>query len=180
MGFWKLLDHSYVQSPFSTNTRHINNNILKDTIQFVILRTWINMRAKSFIRTSVNVTEMRIAKRALGRTLDQNRNYVSLILCAFFLTNQVFKFKSVDWLFFDNINHNLLFCLLINIYINDLKFCQVPYAFLKGTVKFWLGSGFYFWRFSASMLKLCSYFVHEKYLVKAKITLDLKNCLYAA
>ena len=28
----KLLDHSYVQSPFSTNTRHFNNSILKDTL----------------------------------------------------------------------------------------------------------------------------------------------------
>ena len=54
------------------------------------------MRAKSFNKTSVNVTEAKInegarkrsvaqkSKRALGRTLDQNRNNVSLILCASF------------------------------------------------------------------------------------------------
>ena len=60
------------------------------------LRTWINMRAKSFNKTLVNVTETKIdegarkrsvaqkAKRALGRSLDQNRNNVSLILCASF------------------------------------------------------------------------------------------------
>ena len=60
------------------------------------LRTRINMRAKSFNKTSVNVTEAKINegarkrsvaqkfKRALGRTLDQNRNNVSLILCASF------------------------------------------------------------------------------------------------
>ena len=37
--FWKLCDHSYVQSPFSANTRHIGNSILKDTLQFFVLRT---------------------------------------------------------------------------------------------------------------------------------------------
>ena len=47
-------------SPFSTITRHIDNSILKDTLQLYILRTWINMRAKSFIKTSVNVTETKI------------------------------------------------------------------------------------------------------------------------
>ena len=95
VAFWKLLDHSYVQSAFSTITRHTDNCILKDTLQFYILRTWINMRAKSFVKTSVNVTETKIdkvpgkisvaqkSKRALGRTLHQNRN-VSLILCASF------------------------------------------------------------------------------------------------
>ena len=36
--FWKLRDHSYVQSPFSANTRHIYS-ILKDTLQLFVLRT---------------------------------------------------------------------------------------------------------------------------------------------
>ena len=57
VAFWKLLDHSYLQSPFSEITRHIDSSILKDTLKFYILRTWISMRAKSFIKTSVNVTE---------------------------------------------------------------------------------------------------------------------------
>ena len=30
--YWTLLDHFYVQSPFSTITRHIDNSIFKDTI----------------------------------------------------------------------------------------------------------------------------------------------------
>ena len=52
------------------------------------------MCAKSFIKTSVKVTDTRIdegvwkkdsyAKRALGRTLHQNRNHVSPILSASF------------------------------------------------------------------------------------------------
>ena len=49
----KLLDHSYVQSYFSRITRHIENNILKDTLQLNNLRTWINIGAKYFIKTLV-------------------------------------------------------------------------------------------------------------------------------
>ena len=30
VAFWKLLDHSYVQSSFPINTRHIENSILKE------------------------------------------------------------------------------------------------------------------------------------------------------
>ena len=60
VAFWKLLDHCYVQSLISTITRHIDNNILKDTQQFYILWTWMNMRTKSFIKIVVNVTERRI------------------------------------------------------------------------------------------------------------------------
>ena len=83
--FIKLLDHGYVQSPFSAITRYIDNSILKNTLQFHILRTRINMRGKSFIKTSVNITETRIDEgawkkiscvktdRALGRTLHQSR-----------------------------------------------------------------------------------------------------------
>ena len=51
--FWKLLDHSYVRSSFSTITIHIDNSLLKDALQFNILRTWMNIRAKSFIKSLV-------------------------------------------------------------------------------------------------------------------------------
>ena len=57
VAFWKLLDHSYVQSSFQIITRHIENSILKDTLQLNILRTWIKLRAKSFIKTSVNMKQ---------------------------------------------------------------------------------------------------------------------------
>ena len=72
MAFLKLLDHSYIQSSFSTNTRHIDNSILKDTLQFFMLWTWINMRAKSFIETSVNVTERRIDEGARRKIVVQS------------------------------------------------------------------------------------------------------------
>ena len=35
--FWKLLDHSYVQSSFLTIMMHIDNSILKNTLQLKIL-----------------------------------------------------------------------------------------------------------------------------------------------
>ena len=57
VAFWNLFDDSNVQSPFSTITRQIDNNTLKDTLQSYFLETWINMHAKSFIKTSVNATE---------------------------------------------------------------------------------------------------------------------------
>ena len=78
-----LLDHSYVQIVSCQKLqRHIDNSILRDTLQLYILRTWINMRTKSFIKTSVNVTETKIdegawkkishakMQRALGRTFE--------------------------------------------------------------------------------------------------------------
>ena len=55
VAFWKLLDHSYVQSSFPIITRHIENSIWKATLQLNIFRTWINFRATSFIKTSVNM-----------------------------------------------------------------------------------------------------------------------------
>ena len=55
--FRKLVDHSYIQSPFSTITRHIDNSILKRYPY--ILRTWINICAKSFIKTSVNIVKQK-------------------------------------------------------------------------------------------------------------------------
>ena len=60
MLFWKLLDHSDVQSSFSTIMRHIDNSILKDTLQLKVLRTRI--RSNSFIKTWVNMMEQKPAK----------------------------------------------------------------------------------------------------------------------
>ena len=68
-------------SPFN-NYKHIDKSILEDTLQLYILRRWINMRAKSFFKTSVNVTETKIhegawkkishakMQRALERTFE--------------------------------------------------------------------------------------------------------------
>ena len=42
------------KGPFQQCTKHIDN-ILKGTLQLEILQTWINVRANSFIKTSVNI-----------------------------------------------------------------------------------------------------------------------------
>ena len=122
------LDQSYVQSPFSTNTRHTANSILKNTLQFFILRIWINMRAKSFVKSLVNVTETRIDEGAWKKIVTQSvhleehstkiETTFHLFYGLLFLTNLVFKFNTVligIFFLFDNVSHNLLFCLLINI-----------------------------------------------------------------
>ena len=95
VAFWKLLDHSYVQSSFQIITRHIENSILKDTIQLNIFRTWINLRATSFIKTSVNVKQRSVtvprkrpvvqkSKRALRRTLNLSRPCFTYFIRFFF------------------------------------------------------------------------------------------------
>ena len=84
------------------------------------------MRAKSFVKTSVNVTETRIDEGAWKKIVMQSVHLVEhctkietsfhLIYVPLYLTNLVFKFNTVliDF-FFDNVSHNLFICLLINI-----------------------------------------------------------------
>ena len=141
MAFWKLLDQSYVLSPFSTNTRHIDNSILKDVPQFFILQTCINIRAKSFIKISVKVIGTRIDEGTWKKIVTQCvhleehctkiETTFHLLDALLFLANLVFKFNIVPiGILFYNVNHNLLFCLLINIwYITDLEVYPVPLRF---------------------------------------------------
>ena len=95
VAFWKLLDHSYVQSSFPIITRHIENSILKDTLQLNILRTWINLSTTSFIKTSVNMKQKSItmprkrlvaqkSKRAPRRTLNLSRPRFTYFIGLFF------------------------------------------------------------------------------------------------
>ena len=58
----KLLKHEYVQTYWSTITRHIDNKVLKDTLLLKILQTWGNIRAYSFIKTWLNVMKRKSAK----------------------------------------------------------------------------------------------------------------------
>ena len=93
------------QGPFSTNTRHIDNSILKDILQFFVLRAWINMRAKSFIKTSVNVSDTRIDEGAWKKIVMQCVHFEEhctkiettfhLFYALLFLTNLDFKFNIV-------------------------------------------------------------------------------------
>ena len=57
--FWKVLDHSYVQSSLSKITRYIDNSNLKETLQLKILQTWIKIRVNTFIKTWVNIMKQK-------------------------------------------------------------------------------------------------------------------------
>ena len=78
VSFWKLLDHSYVQSSFPINTRHIKDSILKDTL-IKIFRTWINLHATSFIKTSVNMKKK-------SKTVPRKRSAAQKSKCALWRT----------------------------------------------------------------------------------------------
>ena len=162
MAFWKLLDQSYVLSPFSTNTRHIDNSILKDVPQFFILQTCINIRPKSFIKISVNAIGTRIDEGTWKKIVTQCvhleehctkiETTFHLLDALLFLANLVFKFNIVPiGILFYNVNHNLLFCLLINIwYITDLEVYPVPLRFFIRNSKILM-------RFDVLFLKIFSF-----------------------
>ena len=96
VAFWKLLDHNYVQVFFSRITWNIENSILKDTLQLNNLRTWINIRAEPFIKSSVNIMkqkQMKVpgkrsvaqkSKRALRKKLHLNRPCFTPFILFFF------------------------------------------------------------------------------------------------
>ena len=77
----------------------------EDTLQLKVLRTWIKVRANSFIKAWGNIMEWKstkvslklsLAKKynpALQRTLHQN-NDISLIVIAFFFSQTNLAFKS--------------------------------------------------------------------------------------
>ena len=154
------------------------------------------MRAKSFVKSLVNVTETRIDEGAWKKIVTQSvhleehstkiETTFHLFYGLLFLTNLVFKFNTLligIFFLFDNVSHNLLFCLLINIwYITDLEVYLVSLRFFLRNNNILMRLGVLFLKvFSFKMLSLCSYFfMKNAYLVTAKITLDVKNCLYAA
>ena len=117
---------------------------MKDTLQISILRTGINMRAKSFIKISVNVTEMRIDEGTQNMHLEEHCTKIEttfhLFYALLFLTNLVFKFNMVligffffFSFFFDNVIHSLLFCLLLTFISLILKFIQCLTLFIRNS-----------------------------------------------
>ena len=130
------------------------------------------MHAKSFIKASVNVTETKIDEGAWKKLVAQGvhleehctkiETRFHLFYALLFLTNLVFKFNIVliGNCCFDNVNHNLLFCLKINIwYITDLEVYPVPLHFFIRDSKILMRLGVLFLKvFSFKILLLCSYF----------------------
>ena len=97
-------------SLFLTITRYINYNILKDTLQLKILRTWIKIRANSFIKTLVNIMKRKSKKvpgklsfvkkyePALQWTLHQSKWYFICYYPLFFLF-----YLLTYWIAFDTV-----------------------------------------------------------------------------
>ena len=92
--------------------RHIENIIVKDTLQLNNLQAWINIRAKFFIKTSVNVMKQKsmkvpgkipVAQKSkceLRRILNLNRpSFTSYTLL--FLSNTIFTAIYLPYLPFD-------------------------------------------------------------------------------
>ena len=77
VSFWKLPDHNYVQSSFSSIRRHIDNSILKDTLQLKILWNWIKIRHRDLNimkQKSIKVPEkLTFTKKYAQKHLHQNR-----------------------------------------------------------------------------------------------------------
>ena len=104
---------------FLINT-YTDNSILKDILRLKILRTWIKIRANSFIKTLVNIMKWKstkvpwklsLAKKkcdpALERTLHQNGWYFACCYTLLFLSNLVLKSNSVFMDMFDSFRHSL-------------------------------------------------------------------------
>ena len=103
----------------STITRHIDNSILKDTLQLKILWTCVKIRANSFIKTLVNImkrksTKVRIITHEKKNATPHFKEYctkidISLVVIHFFFsqTNPVFKSNSLFIDILDSFCHSL-------------------------------------------------------------------------
>ena len=148
------------------------------------------MRAKSFIKTSVNVTETRIDEGASKKIVAQNvhleeqgtkiETRFHLFCALLFLTNLVFIFNMVliGISFFNNVNHNLPYCLLINIsYITDLEVYSVTLHFSIKNNKILMRLGVLFLKVFSFKMLFCSYFfMKNAHLIMTKTTHDVNNC----
>ena len=89
---------------FKVPSQQLRGTLTTDTLQSFILQTWINMLAKSFIKTSVNATETKI-----DESVWQLRKNPSVHLEVQFLSNLVFRSNIVlIGIFLHNFQHNLL------------------------------------------------------------------------
>ena len=97
--FWKLLDISYVQSSFSTNTKHSDNGIWKRPCSWrfdgshVLILSWVNIIKRQCTKMLWKLLIAQKSETVLWRTLYQD---ISLIIMFFFSqTYLVFEFSLV-------------------------------------------------------------------------------------
>ena len=136
----KVIDHNYVQSSFLTITKHIDNSILKDTLQFRILRSWIKIRANSFIKIWVHTWNENYLKRCLENYhLQKNTNLHQKERCTKlddFLRIFIGFFFSLSNLVFATVNLHFCFWLLL-IFYGFWSLSSASTSFLWKPVKFW-------------------------------------------
>ena len=84
--FWKLLDHSHVQSSLSTITGHTVSNVLKNTQKSRNLRWSISIRPNSFIKTLVIMMKQKSTKLHWKWLVACASKDISLIFSSFCFT----------------------------------------------------------------------------------------------
>ena len=151
----------------------VENSILKDTLlQLNILRTWTNIRAKSLIKTSVNIMKQKLmkvsairsvaqkSKCALWRTLHLSKPRFTYFIHFFFLSTLDFKF-NIFWHF------------------TDLEVYLLPLLFFIKTTKILMKLSDFLEEFQAKNLIIMSlFFTKNPYLLAVKITPDVYDCLW--
>ena len=94
--FWKLLDISYVQSSFSTFSRHSDNGIWKTPCRwrfygngstYVLILSWVNIMKRKWAKEPGKLSDVRKSEPVLWRTF-----HLLLYSCFFSQTNLVFKY----------------------------------------------------------------------------------------
>ena len=120
---------------FSIITRHIGNNILKDTLRLNILWTWIKIRANSFIKTLANNMKQKPTKVPWTLSLTKKNATphfkehctkidISLVVIRFFFsqTNLVFKYNPLFIDILDSFCHSLFTFLPFDFYLYSTDF----------------------------------------------------------
>ena len=130
VAFWKLLDHSYVQSSFPINTRHIENSILKEypTVKYFpdIDQLTLNIFHQDFCKhekkSKIVPRKRSVAQKskgALRRTLNLSRPCFTYFI-RFFLSQTWFLNFTYCWLAIFGylwLYIYLPFCLLFNLWL---------------------------------------------------------------
>ena len=116
--------------------RHVDNDILKDTLRLKILWTWIKIRANSFIKTLVNIMKRKSTKVPCKLSLGKKmRPRTSKNISPKFIAPDIsiavirlFKSNPVFIAILDSFCHSLLTFLPFDFYLyfTDFEVHPVP------------------------------------------------------
>ena len=148
------------KSSFSTDTRHISNSVLKDTLQLGILQTWI--RANSSIKTSVTSWNKHYQLHAIPSLHVKEHcikiDDISLIFIRFVFSQTAFKFSRVFIGILCRFRSNLITFWLLIFCGSCNSFASSTYLLIR-IIKILKRLDVHFYRvFSLNMFLLCFYF----------------------